>query len=57
MDKRGVFHNYFLHNYTDNCKFDKYPNMKKRILVEFDKATGNELENLSGVGIFKNGFA
>ena len=31
--------------------------MKKRILVEFDKATGNELENLSGVGIFKNGFA
>ena len=31
--------------------------MKKRILLEFDKATGNELENLSGVGIFKNGFA
>ena len=31
--------------------------MKKRILVEFDKASENGLENLSRVGIFKKGLA
>ena len=55
--KKGVFHNYFLHNYIDNYNFDNNVTWKKRILAEFDKATDNELENLSGEGVFKKGLA
>ena len=31
--------------------------MKKTILREFDKASGNELENLSGVVVFNESLA